>query len=304
MQTVKNVAIAIPVTASLLALLAALLSGLPFLNYLIYLFLLLSQFLGFRRAPKPWGIVYDSFTKGPIPFARVEVLNEQRRKLQTAITDQNGRYGFLISTQTPNVVLQAYRTKYDFPSKGEPSIIEQKLYPSIYKGGTVNVGSGTTNYDLPMDPRDKTPTRSFYFGISSIKLNNVLTTVANILFVLGTILGLANAVVNPGLTSFSVLLVILFTLILRTSGFKLKPFGLTKDRETKQALPFSFLALHNEAGERMNFTVSDDVGRYFLLTPKGHYLLKAYTPSYVPVTRTREMPVSTSRGWISGEIGI
>ncbi len=301
-KIIKNVAIAIPVSISLVALFASLLSGVPLLNYLAYLFIVISQFLGFRRTPKPWGVVYDSYTKRPIPFARVEVLNEQARKLQSTITDINGRYGFLISAQVPNITLQAFRTKYDFPSKSEPGIIEQKLYPSIYKGGTINVPGGFTNYDLPMDPREKTASRNFYFGISSIKLNNVLTYITNILFVLGVILSLVNVAVNPSATSAGVVAIILLTIIVRSSGLKLKPFGLTKDAETSKTLPFSFVALHNREGERVNFTVSDDIGRYFLLTPKGNYLLKAYTPSYVSAARTREIMVSARRGWVSKEI--
>jgi len=94
------------------------------------------------------------------------------------------------------------------------------------------------------------------------------------------------------------------TFILRNSGFKLKPFGLTKDAETGRTLPSSFIALHNQVGERMNFTVSDDIGRYFLLTEKGSYLLRAYTPSYILATRTKELPVSARKGWISKEVKI
>ncbi|MFA5778408.1 MAG: hypothetical protein WC870_02910, partial [Candidatus Paceibacterota bacterium] len=113
-----------------------------------------------------------------------------------------------------------------------------------------------------------------------------------------------NSIVNPNAINFTILGLILFTFLLRTSGFKLKPFGLTKDRETNHSLPFGFLALHNQAGERTNFTVSDDRGRYFLLTAKGNYLLKAFTPSHILPTRTTEIPITTRKGWISREIGV
>jgi len=288
----------------MLALLASLFSGAPFLNQLFYFLVLLSQILGFARKPKPWGTIYDSYTKRPLPFARVEILNEQSRKLQSTITDANGRYGFLISERLSNIKLQAYLTKYDFPSKEEPSVVEQKLYPNIYRGGFIDVSSGLTNFDLPMDPRDKTASHGFYFGISSVKLNNLLVSAANVLFVLGVTFGTANAIVNPSTLNFTILALIFITFLLRISGFKLKPFGLTKDQETNQTLPFGFIALHNQGGERVNFTVSDDRGRYFLLTAKGNYLLKAYTPSHISPTRTREIPISAAKGWISREIGI
>ena len=303
-RTIENVAIAIPAALSLLVLLASLFSGVPFFNYLFYLFIILSQILGFRRKPKPWGIVYDSMTKRPLSFARVEILNEQSRKLQSAVTDVNGRYGFLISEKLSNIQLQAHLTKYDFPSKKEPSVVEQKLYPNIYQGGPTDASGGLANFDLPMDPRDKTITRNFYFGITSVKLNNLLSLAANVLFVLGSVLGVANAIANPRATSFVILAIIFFTFVLRTSGFKLKPFGLTKDRETSQILPFGLVALHSQGGERMNFTVSDDSGRYFLLAPKGNYLLKAYTPSHIFPARTKEVPIVAKKGWISEEIEV
>jgi hypothetical protein len=121
---------------------------------------------------------------------------------------------------------------------------------------------------------------------------------------LGLFFGVVNIVVNPNAKSFVILAVIILTFLLRNFGFKLKPFGLTKNVETNKPLPFGLVALHKQDGERVNFTVSDDIGRYFLLAPKGNYLLKAFTPSYISPTRTKEMQVSIKRGWISREVVI
>ena len=155
-----------------------------------------------------------------------------------------------------------------------------------------------------MDPVNKSVSRSFYFGIVSVKINNFLTHVANILFIFGVIFGIINVVINPSGTSFAILGVIVLTYIFRNSGFKFKPFGLTIDEETKGAIPFGFVALHNQNGTRLNFTVSDDKGRYFLLTGKGLYTLKAYTPAHIVPTRIKELPIFTTKGWISKEIEI
>jgi hypothetical protein len=163
-----------------LALLTIPSSGVPLPNYFLYLIIGVFQFLGFVKKSKPWGTVYDSSTKRPLPYARVEILNDQSRKLQSTIADANGRYGFLVSGRMSNIALRAYLTKYDFPSKKEPSIIEQKIYPNIYRGGFINTKGGVANYDLPMDPRGKSIIRSFYFGISSSKTNNFLVGAANI----------------------------------------------------------------------------------------------------------------------------
>jgi hypothetical protein len=274
------------------------------INYLFYLLAVLTQILGIKKTPKPWGTVYDSKTKRPIPFARVEILNQELRKLQSVITDENGRYGFLLSDELAKstVRLQAFRTKYDFPSRETPTEIEKQLYPNIYKGGPTNISGALTNFDIPMDPRDSVTSHNFYFGIISVQLNNALVDIANILFVVGTVLGLINFIAHPNGTNAAVLGILLFTFIVRKSGFKLKPFGLTKDKITNEAIPFGFVALHDQSGERINFTVSDDKGRYFLLSKKGGYVLKAYTPAHVLPTRTKEVSIFTTKGWVSKEI--
>ncbi|MBY0376804.1 carboxypeptidase-like regulatory domain-containing protein, partial [Patescibacteria group bacterium] len=307
-RTFDKLAVLIPAFLSVLALLTALFSGVPASNYLLYSMVLLAQILGFKKVSKPWGTVYDSNTKKPIPFARVEILNSESRKLESVITDQTGRYGFLIGeeqiSREQSLQIRAYQKNYNFPSIAEVSPVEKMMYPNIYKGGPINDVKNLTNYDLPLDPVANRTTKNFYFGITSIGLNNTITKVANVLFAFGVLLGLATFVLSPTLPAGILILVILVTYILRTSGLKLKSFGLTKDKESHTFLPFGFIALHDQTGRRVSFTVSDNKGRYFLLTQSGQYLLKAYTPAHIIPTRTTEIPVFTQKGWISKEVSI
>ncbi len=301
-KTFNNLAIAIPLVASTIVLLATLLSGVSLSNYITYLLIALSQFLGLKKAPKPWGTVYDSHTKRPLPFTRVEILNDQSRKLESAITDQEGRYGFLAAGA--NMELKAYQKNYVFPSVAVVSDAEKMLYPNTYKGGVVPLVEGLSNFDIPMDPINPSFTPNLYPSITSVRLNTILSRFADILFVAGVILIIVNLLLSPKTTSFLLLGIILLTFILRKSEFKLKPFGLTKDVSTVAPLPFSLVALHDKLGSRVNFTVSDGKGRYFLLTPKGRFTIKAYTPSHIVPMRQKEMTISTKRGWVSSEIGV
>jgi hypothetical protein len=305
-KTLEGVAVTVPVVVSTIILVSSVVSGIPILNYLFYLAVVLAQLLGIKKTPKPWGTIYDSVTKKPIAFARVEILNEQSRKLQSAITDENGRYGFLVSEETVaegKLELKAFRTRYVFPSKSEPSPVEKELYFNIYRGGPVNISNGISNFDLPMDPLDK-PVGHFYPGIVSVKLNKVLSVLADILFIAGAVLGFTNFILTPNKINFIILSVVFFTFLLRISGLKLKPFGVTRDRENNQILPFGFIAIHDTSGKRINFTVSDDKGRYFLLTQKGAFTLRASTPAHILPARTKEIPIFTNKGWISKEIGV
>jgi|GEM_PF-3134905 len=306
-KALENVAVTVPVVISVLSLLGGVAGGIPLANYPLYLLSVLGQFLSLKKDTRRWGTVYDSRTKRPLPFARVEILNSESRKLQSTVADQNGRYGFIIGEQfatDPSLRLEAYQKDYTFPSEANPSIAEQVVYPNIYKGGPINTSLSLTNYDLPMDPVGKSTQSNFYLGGSGIKLNNVLAGTANVLFVLGSTLGIVNFVLRPSGANLAILGIILVSYILRKTGFALKPFGLTKDASTNESMSFGFIALHNQGGERVNFTVSDEKGRYFLLTPEGKYVLKAVTPSYVSPMRQKEIPIYTKRGWIGKELKV
>ncbi len=306
-RKIETVALYAPLTVSMIALLASILGGLPIVNYFLYLSTIVAQILGIKRKTKPWGTVYDSATKRPIPFARVEIVNAELRKLQSIISDSEGRYGFLVSEQLVEeggMQLRAFQNKYSFPSIEQPTDNEKILYPHIYQGGTINLSNSVANYDVPIDPIGASMKR-FYFGITSITINNIISYVANVLFFVGVVLGITNFVLTPSGATLGILGIIFLTYLLRASGLKLKPFGVTKDIQTGQSMPFGFIALHSGVGgERVGFTVSDDKGRYFLLTQKGKYLLKAYTPAHILPTRMKEIPILTQSGWISKEIGI
>lgn len=311
-KTFGGVAITLPLLTSIALLARPIASGAPIANVLSYMFFFVPQLLRFRKSPHPWGSVYDSETKRPIPFARVEILNSDSRRLESTITDPEGRYGFLVAGEFANaggrlVGLRAEQKNYVFPSSRIPTSNERVLYPNIYQGGIVNAGLNTTNFDLPMDPLPGIEKlhRAPYFGIVSVALNNFFSSLSNILFVLGLIFGILGYLLDPRWINLIPIGLILLTSILRISGFTLKSFGLTKDKQNNKPLAFGFLALHDVLSEeRVNFTVSDALGRYFLLSPKGSYVLKAYTPAHISPMREVQVPISTRRGWVSKEIEI
>ncbi len=301
-EKIAEAALTVPVVLSSLLVSIPILAGISISNYLLYLLTTLAQFLGMKKKPKPWGTVYDSRTKRPIPFARVEILNDQSRKLESTITDREGRYGFLVPAGA--MELKAYQDNYVFPSQSLPSSSDNILYSNIYKGGFFNTLEGGNNFDLPMDPINPISVKSFYPNITSAKVNDIFSRAADIMFALGAGFGILDVIMNPSTTNFIILGVIILVFALRKSGFKLKPFGTTKDSSSGQPLPFSLIALHDKTGERVNFTVSDDKGRYFLLAPSGRYLLKAYTPSHIIPMRQKQLGINAKRGWVSREIGV
>jgi hypothetical protein len=286
-------------------------AGASTLNFLQYRFSLIPVFFRLRRRPRPWGSVYDSRTKRPLPYTRVEILNDKSRKLESVISDAEGRYGFLTAGKfaddhNPQISLRAEQKGYAFPSKEEPTTNEKTIYPNIYRGGLIGVAGDTVNFDLPMDaahPEVRTGLGK-HFKITSAKMNTALVILVNTMFVTGVIFGVMSYVFEQSLLNTMLIGLILMNLVLRISGFKMKSFGTTKIRGTNKAMAFSFIAIHDMDGQRVSFTVSDELGRYFLLAPKGDYVLKAYTPAHISPMRTTEVSISTKRGWINQEVEI
>ena len=300
-------AVTLPLITSVILLARALGSGVSVLNLITYLVVLIPQLLRIRKESKPWGTVYNSSNGRPLPFVRVEILNSEMRQLDSTVTDINGRYGFLVARDfTENteqmVSVNVNQKDYIFPSNTQPSKNEQILYPNTYMGGWVPANHGVMNLDIPMDPEKQSRDLPPYFGLVSVSLNNLWVKLTDVLFIAGLAFGLSAYYVNPTVVNFIPIILILLTGLLRLFGLTIKSFGITKDRTNNKPMPFGLVTLYSEEGERVNFTVSDSLGRYFILSPKGRYQLKAYTPSHVVPPREYEVSLNAKKGWVSEEI--
>ncbi len=89
----------------------------------IILFILFRR-LGYQRPPKNWGIVYDSATKKPVGRAIARIYDKQYNKLlETRITDNKGRYSFLVNNNLYYVT--AEKMGYDKFRSEEIDLISQ-----------------------------------------------------------------------------------------------------------------------------------------------------------------------------------
>jgi hypothetical protein len=76
---------------------------------------LIAEGLGLRKKRRPWGTVYDSVTKRPLDPAYVTLIDtETGKSVASAITDLDGRYGFLVAPGKYRITTQ--KTNYEFPS--------------------------------------------------------------------------------------------------------------------------------------------------------------------------------------------
>jgi hypothetical protein len=107
--------------------------------------------LTFKKRRRAWGTVYDSATKAPLDPAYVEIFDYAGVKSAEAITDLDGRYGFLVPTGS--YTMQVRKTNYSFPSRITALTGQDVIYSKLYFGGRIEV-STTVTHDIPMDPQN------------------------------------------------------------------------------------------------------------------------------------------------------
>src|SRR3990167_5551881 len=258
--------------------------------------------VGLKRRRKPWGTVYNGKTKQPIPFAKVELLNPSSRLLESKVTDMNGRYGFLVTPESTEqkvveIQIQARKEEYVFPAQGIIPPNDTMLYGNVYVGGIAKVDvEALAGFDIPMSKL--TPDKLLDTAVKKplAKLNNSITILLNFGFYLGLVMAPLSYILTPSNFNLAILAGFFVVNIPRFAGLTQRQFGMVVDSSTSVPIPFALITLNDREGKRVGFTVSDERGRYFLLVPKGHYSILAYTPPTIIPTRTFSREFKTRKG--------
>jgi hypothetical protein len=234
------------------------------------------------------------------------LLDNSRRVLETRITDKEGRYGFLttpesLTAQHIDIQIVPQASNYIFPSREMPTI-DTFIYGNIYRGGIVTVNEQTPiNFDIPMDPL-RQPSASFVTTSPSITFGASVAAFADAGFWLGIIMVPINFILSPTPFSFGVLMLFIGTSSLRIFGIGQRPYGVVIDMHTGRPVPFALITLNTLTGQRKGFTVSDEYGRYFIITERGHYEISVFTPAAVMSQRKTSTIINTGKGWITRKL--
>ena len=260
---------------------------------LIRLWGLLLTGLGIKRRVKNWGIVYDSITKQPLDPAQVLLKDSDGNIVYTAITDIDGRYGFLVPPGTYTMITK--KTNYAFPSEKLAGRISDEAYNNLYFGGPIairNFGEVITK-NVPMDPVkfdwNEFAKKSKTFMKFYSKWDLVIKRIIDLSYIAGFVVAIIAFIFVPKPYNSIILGLYLVLLFLRMFGLKTKSFGYIMDKTTSEPLSFAIVrVVIPNTSVQVAQRIADAYGRYYCLVPKGRYQVKiekknkdaSYSPVY------------------------
>lgn len=244
------------------------------------IFLLAWRLLGIlfgakKRRGKPWGTVYDSVTKRPLDPAYVVVSKETGEEVADAITDLDGRYGFLVPSGIYK--LRANKTNYSFPTKNLAGRDKDELYENIYHDESVETKEGDIIVkNIPLDPigfdwNEFEKNKQNLFRIYSDR-ERFWFKLFNIFYILGVVSAIFATIFDPRPVNFIFLgfyaLFIIYNLL---SGESKKAVSV-KRMGNLEPIPFAIIKVFfAELNNQVKSVVADHLGRFYFLVGPGKY---------------------------------
>lgn len=268
----------------------------------LYLLLLkiLGAGLGFlRKKKRPWGTVYDSVTKRPLDPAYVVIKREDGSELSDAITDLDGRYGFLLSAGT--YFLSAQKTNYIFPSKMLANKTGDELYDNLYFGEPVVTQEGEVIVrNIPMDPvafdwNEFAKNKQALFRLHSQR-EQLRGRIYNVLFGVGFFATLVTTLLDIRPYNFIFLTIYLGSVVYQVfwaPSHKAR----TLSYDSGEPLSYAIVRVYLQGVEKpVRSVVTDQLGRFYMLVAPGSYYItvdeKMLDGSYGRVYQSEVMNLS------------
>lgn len=237
-------------------------------------------FVGYlpRRKRPAWGLVEDQYGL-PVYGALVQLGSlALKRVVARQVTDREGRFAFLIS-QPGQYLLKVSHPQYE-AMLGQPFSVTEPAQPVADQRITMR-NSQVTNY--PNGER-----RNFVYKLQGWKrIGERFQSLHYPILLLGLIVNGLNVFSLGNLTPLPIGLFVAYSLLLMasllTSRLLARPYGLTIDSATSQALPLTLIRAlaHLEGRTQIAATaVTDERGRYRLLLKPGDYELVATKALY------------------------
>lgn len=291
------------------AQLALLAGGQALSLYDLYLLLFrgLGSLFGLRKKSEPWGTVYDSLTKQPIDPAYVSILNlesgpagPEGKKVASAITDLDGRFGFLL-TAAGAYAMRADKSHYRFPSQILQGKSQDELYANLYFGEAFSMQPGQiVTRNIPLDPlgfdwNEFTKNKQHFLRHYS-RRELWQARLLDFFFWVGFLATITSGLLKPSWWNGAMLLVYLLV-------YSLKWWWRAKHKPAVAKIgdePLSFGVIRAYVpglNQEVKRVVADMFGRFYLLLRPGTYYLtfeeKLPSGSYRLVHKTEPLNLKT-----------
>jgi len=240
---------------------------------------LLMSVLGIKKRTRRWGVVYDSITKQPLDPAYVTLKNLEGETIATAITDIDGRYGFIVQPGT--YALTVNKTNYLFPSAKLAGRHADELYDNIYWGDYFNISieGEVIARNIPLDPINfswnefEKEKRNL---TSSFKRKDLLVSrIASILFNIGFVIACIAFIVTPLPYNGIIFSLYIFIFIIKKIGIKTKNKGSVVEKSTGLPLSYGIIrVMYSDIGQEIAHSVIDKYGNFYCLVKNGTYTVK------------------------------
>jgi sugar lactone lactonase YvrE len=235
---------------------------------------LLLGVLGFKKKVRHWGVVYDSVTKQPLDPAYVSLFDADGKEVSTAITDLEGRYGFLV---TPGFYrIEAHKTNYIFPSKKLATQSRDQIYAELYFGDyfEIKAEGEVVAKNIPLDQENfdwneyvKHERKLTKQHLLRAKVVNVFS---GILFYVGFLFALFALIMDANTFTIVVFCLYILLFLLRQFVIKKPSYGAVSDKG--EPIPYGVVKIYSKKlGTLLSTKVLDKYGRYYALAPKGTY---------------------------------
>lgn len=273
---------------------------------LIQLIAALGRYFGGRRERQEWGTVYDAVTKRPIDPAYVTVADVAGAEVTSAITDLDGRYGFLLAPGT--YTLAAQKTHYQFPSATLSGRERDEIYDNLYFGERLTTEAGQPVLrNIPLDPVgfDWNEYIKEKRHLSALRRRRWTSRILRWFFYFGLTVTILALILDPSWLNIIMLGVYIGIVIFEQIWRRRYPrVTVTRDGEP---IPFAVVRAYLPTlNQLVRTVVTDQFGNFYFLAAPGTYVFtvdeKLPDGSYRRVAETT--PWYLARGVLSKSITV
>ncbi len=262
--------------------------------------------ISFGKKRKPWGVVFDSSTGRPIKGVMVRIFAKEFNKLkETQITDDQGRFGFLVDIGEYYVTVS--RPGYFFPSRLILTPVISR-FENIYRGEVFSIKErieSAISINVPIDPDDQHVSRLRLNWLRVINLLGVILDKMNApLLIGGTLLSWATLIMQPRLGNYLVLALYGFLILVKFYLAKRvqRSWGIVRDAVTDKPVELAVVRIHNIASGAVAATkITNGEGKFSALVMPGQYYLMVIKAGY-QAYQSKTVNIVKQRGLITTEV--